>query len=208
MTNNAADTKFWTPTLTDIWYQCNLPIIPPTYGLPATPNKCATPDNTWNVDAVTVEGSSTNNWSTFEIDNDASAPWCTPPDSKTYSPYACTALKCIMQRPLISPDYTHDWSFDSVVNSPTVLNTYKLSTETSVNPAADYMIIQTGRAKVWIGSATYTAAMAGPSRPTNDLFASGFKTGYNGYIAIPIVKGANALIQASASLIALSYIFL
>ena len=77
LTNNAADTQFWTHELTDIWYKCDLGTSPNNVG---AVNKCTHTENTWGADTVIKEGSSTNNWSTFEKDNDSSNPWCVPPD--------------------------------------------------------------------------------------------------------------------------------
>ena len=47
-----------------------------------------------------------------------------------------------MQRPLISPDTTYDYSFDYTANDPLNKNIdYKLSTDTAADPTTDYMII-------------------------------------------------------------------
>ena len=62
LANNAASTKFWTPTMTDIWYKCDLPGTVPVWGSDAAPNKCAVSTNTWATDTVQTELSSTNNW--------------------------------------------------------------------------------------------------------------------------------------------------
>ena len=58
------------------------------------------------------------------------------------------------------------------------------------------MIIQMGRARVWITSATYTVAMAAPVVQKTDFSlvdgesATAFPAGTNGYIAIPVKSGA------------------
>lgn len=72
LVNNAASTKFWTPTLTDIWYKCDIPATAPVggWGTSSAPNKCALAANTWATDAVQTELASTNNWSAPEIDED------------------------------------------------------------------------------------------------------------------------------------------
>ena len=77
------------------------------------------------------------------------------------------------------------------------------------------MIIQMGRARVWITSATYTVAMAAPviQKAEYSLVNAGgtaFLPGTNGYIAIPIKSGAASFVYASAvCLLVLSgYLFL
>lgn len=167
MTNNAADTQFWTQTLTDIYYKCDIGTVTTWATAGVAANKCSHAANTWNTDAVSLDPSGSKNWTPFETDNDSSNPWCTPPDSTTYSPFACTKLICKMQRPLVSTDKVYDWSFDSVLDT-TVPNKYLLTTESAVNPAEDYMIIQTGRARVWINSATYSVGLAAPLKYPND----------------------------------------
>lgn len=77
------------------------------------------------------------------------------------------------------------------------------------------MIIQMGRARVWITSATYTVAMAAPVvQKTEYSLLNGagtaFSAGTNGYIAIPVKSGAASFVYASAvSLLVLGgYLFL
>ena len=68
------------------------------------------------------------------------------------------------------------------------------------------MIIQMGRARVWITSATYTVAMAAPVEqiPAYSLknkAGTAFTAGTNGYIAIPVMpvkSGAASFVYASA----------
>jgi hypothetical protein len=211
--NNSAAKRFWTPTLTDIWYKCDpgtttawntgsFPLLPP--------NKCAQSSNAWGLDAVQIELTANNNWSAPEIDNDLTNPWCTPPDSTKYSPFACTKIKCKMQRPLISPDSTYDWSFDYAAGN-LVNPSYSIKGAT-VNPSEDFMIIQAGRARVWITSGTYTVGLAGPSPVPSSLglgYGTGmtsFPAGSNGYIAISITAGATAVMQASTGLLVLCYL--
>lgn len=74
------------------------------------------------------------------------------------------------------------------------------------------MIIQAGRARVWITSGTYTVGLAGPSPvpSAGSGYGTGMSTfpaGSNGYIAISITAGATAVMQALASLLVLSYLF-
>ena len=72
LTNNAAATKFWTPTLTDIWYKCDIPATIPVGGWGSTgnANKCALAANTWATDTVQTELPTTNNWTAPEVDDD------------------------------------------------------------------------------------------------------------------------------------------
>jgi hypothetical protein len=70
LTNNAASTKFWTPTMTDIWYKCDVPSSAPVWGSTGNANKCALTTNTWATDATQTELSSTNNWSAPVVDDD------------------------------------------------------------------------------------------------------------------------------------------
>ena len=112
-----------------------------------------------------------------------------------------------MQRPLISPDTTYDYSFDYTDGAKLGTNTlFKLSTDGSIDPEMDYMIIQKGRARVSINSGTYSVGMAAPADARNNLDAT-FLANTNGYIAIPITKAATALLSASVSLLALGYFF-
>ena len=112
-----------------------------------------------------------------------------------------------MQRPLISPDTTYDYSFDYTDGAKLGTNTlFKLSTAASIDPEMDYMIIQKGRARVSINSGTYTVGMAAPADSRNNLNAAFFGS-TNGYIAIPITKDATTLLRASVSLLALGYFF-
>ena len=65
------------------------------------------------------------------------------------------------------------------------------------------MIIQMGRARVWITSATYTVAMAAPVEQTpayslKNVAGTAFSAGTNGYIAIPVKSGAASFVYASA----------
>ena len=112
-----------------------------------------------------------------------------------------------MQRPLISPDTTYDYSFDYTDGAKLGTNSlFKLSTDASIDPEMDYMIIQKGRARVSINSGTYTVGMAAPADARNNLNAAFFGS-TNGYIAIPITKDATTLLRASVSLLALGYFF-
>ena len=112
-----------------------------------------------------------------------------------------------MQRPLISPDTTYDYSFDYTDGAKKGTNTlFKLSTAPNIDPEMDYMIIQKGRARVSINSGTYTVGMAAPADARNNLNANFFGS-TNGYIAIPITKDATTLLRASVSLLALGYFF-
>ena len=112
-----------------------------------------------------------------------------------------------MQRPLISPDTTYDYSFDYTDGAKLGTNTlFKLSTAPNIDPEMDYMIIQKGRARVSINSGTYTVGMAAPADARNNLNAA-FLVNTNGYIAIPITKDATTLLRASVSLLALGYFF-
>ena len=112
-----------------------------------------------------------------------------------------------MQRPLISPDTTYDYSFDYTDGAKLGTNTlFKLSTAPNIDPEMDYMIIQKGRARVSINSGTYTVGMAAPADARNNLNAA-FHGSTNGYIAIPITKDATTLLRASVSLLALGYFF-
>ena len=112
-----------------------------------------------------------------------------------------------MQRPLISPDTTYDYSFDYTDGAKLGTNTlFKLSTDASIDPEMDYMIIQKGRARVSINSGVYTVGMAAPADARNNLNAA-FIGSTNGYIAIPITKDATTLLRASVSLLALGYFF-
>ena len=113
-----------------------------------------------------------------------------------------------MQRPLISPDTTYDYSFDYADGAKSGTNTlFKLSTDASINPEMDYMIIQKGRARVSINSGTYTVGMAAPADARDNLNNGVFFGSTNGYIAIPITKDATTLLRASVSLLALGYFF-
>ena len=65
------------------------------------------------------------------------------------------------------------------------------------------MIIQMGRARVWITSATYTVAMAAPveqiaAYSLKNAAGTAFSAGTNGYIAIPVKSGAASFVYASA----------
>jgi len=112
-----------------------------------------------------------------------------------------------MQRPLISPDTTYDYSFDYTDGAKLGLNTmFKISGAPSIDPEMDFMIIQKGRARVSINSGTYAVGMAAPANSPNNLAASFFGS-TNGYIAIPITKDATTLLHASVSLLALGYFF-
>jgi hypothetical protein len=86
---NTAQKSFWTPTVSDIWYKCDVPTIVPTYGTSTDPNRCAVSTNAWAVDTVQIESTSTNNWSAPVVDNDADNPWCTLANTAAlgYSPF-------------------------------------------------------------------------------------------------------------------------
>ena len=51
---NTAQRSFWTPTVSDIWYKCDVDVAttPPTYGTSTAPNRCAVSTNAWATDAV------------------------------------------------------------------------------------------------------------------------------------------------------------
>lgn len=155
---NASNKMFWQATVSDAWYKCDLPSTnPPTggWGSLTDPNKCAHASNTWASDAANIESSSTNNWAAPLLDADPDDPWCTQANTETtYSPYQCKKIKCIMQRSLDTGDDVYDYQFD-------------FANGQSTNPVKvdeDAMIIQLGRARVWINADSFSTGMAGPAK--------------------------------------------
>ena len=112
LTINTSNNKFWQATLSDGWYKCDLPAVNPPvlgWGTVSYPNKCSHLTNTWGTDGANVESSSTNNWVAPFTDIDPENPWCTQANTlTTYSPYQCSKIKCIMQRPLDTGDDVYD----------------------------------------------------------------------------------------------------
>lgn len=114
LANNADDPRFWTATLTDIYYKCNGTPAAPTSGNLKQPQytKCSAADNTYNSNSVLTESSANNNWSSPYTDTDPDNPWCTPANtSEDYSPYQCSRIKCVMERYLDTGDTLYDWAF-------------------------------------------------------------------------------------------------
>lgn len=107
---NTSNNKFWQATLSDVWYKCDLPSVTPKWGVTASPNKCAVTTNTFGGNNANIESSSTNDWDAPITDIDPENPWCTQANSlSTYSPYQCSAIKCIMSRPLDTEDDVYDY---------------------------------------------------------------------------------------------------
>jgi hypothetical protein len=101
MANNEDDPRFWTATLTDIYYKCNGTPAAPTTGTTTQPQytKCSASDNTYNSNSVLTESSANNDWTLPYKDNDPDSPLCTPANSAdVYSPYQCSKIKCVMER--------------------------------------------------------------------------------------------------------------
>ena len=97
------DSQFWTATLTDVWYKCN---ATPTSG--KVNSKCTNTGNTYTEDAVNVEPADKNDWVLPFTDKDTDNPWCTRANTKggTFSPFQCKSLKCVMERPFLTKEYT------------------------------------------------------------------------------------------------------
>lgn len=85
----------------------------------------------------TNEGQS--DWVTPYVDDGESGPeWCTKAYSngKERGPYECSAIKCVIERSFDTHDTTNDLAFAPTPSSP------------------DYMVIQPGRARVYINKNT------------------------------------------------------
>ena len=95
--------------------------------------KCYSDGNTYNSNSVLSESSSNNQWTKPYEDDDDRYNWCEMANTETeWSPFQCTAIKCVMERLLDTGDKAYDWAFSTVQD-----------------PSKDYldkMIILNGRA--------------------------------------------------------------
>ena len=176
MTQNSNDPHKWDATLTDIYYKCN-GVATSTTTSELSVTKCSDTANTYNSNSVLSESSSNNNWSLpFKDGEYPDDPWCTEINSSTdktvYSPYQCSAIKCVMERPLDTGDENYDWAFNDVEDSSLGTGVY------------DKMIILNGRAQLWISSSTFDVALKAPK------VATVVSTKTNNFIAIEIKNQA------------------
>ena len=111
-------------------------------------------------------------------DDDETDFWCTKANTSIGAdllPYECTALKCIIERDLDTGDTDNDFRF------------------TPTTTTADAMVIQPGRAKLYINKTLQNHAFA----VTNDWSETA--------ISISVPTGASSLLTAvSAAAIAIS----
>ena len=75
-------------TLTDIYYKCTgTKLVGTTSADGRVITKCTASDNTYVGNAVQIESSSTNNWTSPFTDTDPDDYWCTPANGSKYSIY-------------------------------------------------------------------------------------------------------------------------
>ena len=93
---NSQDTRFWTQTVKDGYYNCN-------------DYTCSAPSGVWNDDSSPSDV----DWTAPIEDDDPYAPFCTP-HSTDSATYACEQIKCIVERKF-DTGYTDDFRF--IVNN-------------------------------------------------------------------------------------------
>ena len=105
-------------------------------------------------------------------DDDSTNPWCTHVNTtigEALIPWECSELKCIVERDMDTGDADNDLIF------------------TPTPTAADYMVIQPGRAKLYINKTLQNHAFA----LSNDFNAD--------EITIAVPTGASSLLLSAAS---------
>lgn len=83
---------------------------------------------------------STTDWIAPITDDDPDDFWCTKYNTKAgdpLNPYECSKLKCVMERAIDTFDNVRDLNFDMTGTDP-----------------EDYMVVQPGRAKLYINKTT------------------------------------------------------
>ncbi len=140
----ATDGAFWSPVITEGWVACakgtNVADRCRPSATDAAEITAVADDSFW-----TPSDESTSDWIKPFDDKDPDDFWCTKANTTKGAalvPYECTKLKCYMERLLDTSDTIKDLKF-----SPTV-------------DAADTMVINPRRARVYINKSTYaTSAM-------------------------------------------------
>ena len=178
LVQSTQDTRFWTQSNEDKSYSCT-----------SAAESCV-PKAVTNADIIAAADSGTGaDWTNPLADDDEANPYCTPGTGA----YACSAIKCIVQRPMKTTD-TYDFQFRKDMTD---------------NTLEDKMIIKPGRALLGINQSdcsTYCAYMeANLFTPDDGNGAGNDATGNT--ITIPIKGGASQLVSAASALAALLLAF-
>ena len=133
MSQSSSDGYFWSASVAEGMYTCD--------GDEAT-NVCLyiTDESKYGSNPE-----STSDWVTPYADDDPDSPWCTHANTtigETLSPFECTQLICIIERDMDTGDTDNDLIFTPSPGSP------------------DKMVIQPGRAKVYINKTSANHAFA------------------------------------------------
>ena len=171
MQRSTSDGAFWTPTITEGWVACAKGSLPSDR---CRPDPSVAADLTAIADESfwTPADESTSDWAKPFDDNDANNFWCTKTNTTkgaTLVPYECSKLRCYMERLLDTSDTIKDLKF-----SPTV-------------DAADKMVINPRRARVYINKGTYTTSAMNDS-----------------VLELTIPLGAGRLLAATLSTVAIA----
>ena len=173
MAQSSSDGAFWTATVSEGYYLCKNDANPS--------NVCSDPTAFLDDDSANYVQTpeSTSDWVTPWTDDDPKDFWCTKANTKKgdpLSPFECTALKCIVERDLDTGDDVRDLKFQS----------------SSVGPVVDKLVIQPGRAKLYINK-------------TASQFAFAARNDFNGIesaIELNLNAFASNLVTAGATLLA------
>ena len=195
---NSDNEKFWSATATDIYYNCDDTTYATDYSTAVADDATASTaddvvttnvdalnplencagSNTYSNDTPNIESADDTDWEIAYSDDDPDLPWCTRAgEAGTWSPFQCTAIKCILQRKFATEedkvadvDEFYDFEFFP----------------TTVETETDTMNIRSQRAKIFFNKDTFTVPFLNSQ-------------GADGY-TIAIYKGANSLHKFAAAL--------
>ena len=128
MSRSSSDGAFWSASVAEGFYQCDGSVAADVCSL-------IVDDDNLSATSYTQQPESTSDWETPYADDDEDDFWCTKANTTigaVLSPFECTALQCIIERDLDTGDTDNDFRF------------------TPTTSAEDTMVIQPGRAKLYI----------------------------------------------------------
>ena len=105
LTVDSSDARFWQATITDGYYTCNNDADPS--------NLCKDSGDEYYQE--TQEASS--DWSVPQADDNPADPWCTTDAvvGEAVKPYACTQIRCIVERAFDTGDTVKDFKITPTV---------------------------------------------------------------------------------------------